>query len=190
MRITTANGWLESLQASHANALFEVIHASRSHLYPWLPWLKRIHSPEDTRAFIVKLIKERGPQFVVIVDGRLCGGVGYYWIDKDQRSASIGYWLGQEFTGHGIMRDAIIALCHYGFNELALHKVEIRCAADNAASRRLPESLGFYFEGVKAKAEWLTDRYVDHAIYSILADEFIISHAQVIEPHTEFKPLS
>lgn len=182
MRIFTQKGWLDSLDVTHADELFQVIHASRSHLYPWLPWLKRIHSPQDTEAFILKLLTERGPQFVVVVDQQVCGGVGFYHLDQAERKATVGYWLGAEYTGHGIMVDAVRHLCQHGFQSLQLEKVEIRCAAENLASRKVPERLGFYYEGVLHKAEWLTDRYVDHAVYSILKEEFTVAFIDHI-PH-------
>lgn len=186
MRIFTQKGWLDSLDVTHADELFQVIHASRSHLYPWLPWLKRIHSPQDTAAFILKLMAERGPQFVVVVDEQICGGVGFYHLDQAERKATVGYWLGAEYTGHGIMVDAVRHLCQHGFQNLLLEKVEIRCAAENLASRKVPERLGFYYEGVLPKAEWLSDRYVDHAIYSILKEEFTVAFIDDL-PH--YQPL-
>lgn len=176
MRIFTHKGWLDPLGIEHAEALFELIHSSRSHLYPWLPWLKRIHSPQDTGAFILKLLAERGPQFVISVDNHLCGGLGFYRLDQTENNATMGYWLGAEYTGQGLMVDAVRHLCHFGFHHLHLQKIEIRCAAQNQRSRKVPERLGFYLEGVQHKAEWLSDRYVDHAVYSILRDEFAVAY--------------
>lgn len=169
--IETQKGWLEPLQPSHDEALFQIIHNSRSHLYRWLPWLQRIHSVQDTRAFIADLIDERGPQFVVCVNYGICGAVGFYEVDKRERSATLGYWLGADYAGQGIMHDALQALCRFGFGSLGLERIEIHCALENSRSRRVPERLGFFFEGVKARAEWLIDRYVDHAIYSIESRE-------------------
>lgn len=71
MRIPTQRGQLEPLAASHAHEMFELIHQSRSHLHQWLPWLQRIHSHEDTLAFILDLLAERGPQWAVKVDERV-----------------------------------------------------------------------------------------------------------------------
>lgn len=181
MRILTEKGWLEPLCADHAEPLFNIIHASRSHLHVWLPWLRRIHSIEDTRAFIEKLLKERGPQFVICVDRQLCGGVGFYTIDKRNGLAGLGYWLGSEFCGHGIMRDAIQSICQYGFQHLHLERIEIRCAADNEKSRSVAERLGFCFDGLQSRAEWVTDRYVDHAIYSMEAGEFPVVIEQILD---------
>lgn len=172
MRIYTQKGWLEPLGPEHAEALFGLVHGSRQHLHPWLPWLKRIHSPQDTAAFIRRLVAERGPQFVICVDNRVCGGVGFYHLDKAAQKAALGYWLGVEYTGQGIMLDAVRQLCEHGFRYLRLRQIEIRCAAHNQPSRKIPERLGFYLEGIQQKAEWVSDRYVDHAVYSILQEEF------------------
>lgn len=175
MCIFTNKGWLTPLEPAHAELLFELIHNSRSHLHPWLPWLRRIHSLQDTAVFIANLIEQRGPQFAITVDHQLCGGVGFYCLDRGEKVATLGYWLGSEFTGQGIMLDAVRHLCQYGFNHLQLQKVEIRCATDNWESRKIPERLGFYYEGIQHKAEWLADRYVDHAVYSVLKEEFMLA---------------
>lgn len=185
MRIVTHKGWLEPLTLAHAEPLFHLIHQSRQHLHPWLPWLKRIHSPQDTAAFITRLIAERGPQFVINIDQQLCGGVGFYCLDRAEKKATIGYWLGSDFTGQGIMLDAVRHLCQYGFNHLQLQKIEIRCATDNLESRKVPERLGFYYEGVLHRAEWLSDRYVDHAVYTVLKDEFTLAFINDAPTHPE-----
>ena len=50
--------------------------------------------------------------------------------------------------------------------------MEIRCALDNAPSRAIPERLSFRLEGQLRQAEWIYDRFVDHAIYGLLAEEY------------------
>jgi ribosomal-protein-serine acetyltransferase len=175
MRILTNKGWLTPLDPAHAELLFPLIHNSRSHLHPWLPWLRRIHSLADTADFITNLIEQRGPQFVITVDHQLCGGVGFYCLERAEKVATLGYWLGSEFTGQGIMLDAVRHLCQYGFRHLQLQKIEIRCATENRESRKIPERLGFYYEGIHHKAERLADRYVDHAVYSVLKEEFMLA---------------
>lgn len=172
MRLPTAKGYLEPLTADHSEHLFELIHSSREHLYPWLPWIDRIHSPADTRVFIKTLCDEKGPQFAIKVNGELCGSVGFYILDHAQQFATLGYWLGTEYMGHGIMSDAVKTICHYGYSELDLRRIEVRSAESNVQSRNLPEKLGFYFEGIIANAEWLGDQYVDHACYTLLRPEF------------------
>jgi ribosomal-protein-serine acetyltransferase len=172
MRIHTEKGWLESLSPDHAQELFDLVHTSRNHLQQWLPWLKRIHTIQDMRAFIMHLLDTCGPQFVIIVAGQPCGGIGFYSLIPSTKIASLGYWLGSEFASQGIMRDAVMRLCQFGFGELNLRKIEIRCAVENVDSRKVPEHLQFLFDGIRADAEWMSDQYVDQAMYSILRAEF------------------
>ena len=83
----------------------------------------------------------------------------------------MGYWLDKEAQGTGLMTRSCSALLEHAFAELDLNRVEIRCAVDNARSRAIPERLGFRLEGQLRQAEWLYDRFVDHAVYGLLARE-------------------
>ena len=56
----------------------------------------------------------------------------------------IGYWLGEQFQGKGIMTAACRVLVNYAFNEFKLHRVEIKCATGNTKSCAIPERLLFY----------------------------------------------
>lgn len=176
MRISTDKGWLEPLTCDHARQWFELIHVSHNQLHAWLPWSQSVHSAEDTARFIQQLVAERGPQYVVKAEGNICGGIGFQLRHRGQVIASVGYWLGSDFVGQGIMQDAVRHLCRYGFTQLGLSKIEIRCAEQNSKSRRLAERLGFYLEATKAHAECIGGRYVDHVIYSMLPAEFALSY--------------
>jgi ribosomal-protein-serine acetyltransferase len=55
---------------------------------------------------------------------------------------------------------------------MRLHRLEVRCAVANARSRAIPERLGFRLEGTIREAEWLYDRFVDHAVYGLLEAEW------------------
>jgi ribosomal-protein-serine acetyltransferase len=100
------------------------------------------------------------------------GVAGFNSINWSNKTAYIGYWLGEGFQGNGIMTKVAKALTDYAFIELGLNKVEIRAAVENKKSRSIPERLGFKNEGCIRQAEWLYDHYVDHVVYGILADEW------------------
>jgi len=53
-----------------------------------------------------------------------------------------------------------------------LHRVEIRCAAENAKSNAVPRRLGFKLEGTHREAELLNGRYRDLLIYAMLQSEW------------------
>ncbi|WP_342663987.1 GNAT family protein [Peribacillus kribbensis] len=110
--------------------------------------------------------------FAIIHRGKIAGTVGFNEINKSAKIGEIGYWLGQEFQGKGIMTKAVKALIEYGFKDLGLNRVEAYAASGNSKSRDLIERLGFTQEGIIRQAEWLYDHYVDHVVYGLLAEEW------------------
>ena len=58
------------------------------------------------------------------------------------------------------------------FDELGLHRVEIRCGTGNLRSCAIPERLGFTREGVVREAEWVNDRWVDLVVWGILEEDW------------------
>lgn len=72
-------------------------------------------------------------------------------------------------------------LLEYGFVDNCLNKIEIRCAEENHKSRAVPERLGFTYEATLRQCEWLYDRYVDHAVYTMLASEYEARQTSIIQ---------
>lgn len=101
----------------------------------------------------------------------MIGAVGLHSVDWPNRATSIGYWLASQYTGKGIMTRAVDRVIGHCFDELGLHRIEIRCAVGNTRSRAIPVRLGFKEEGIAREGEWLNDHYVDHVIYSLLSPE-------------------
>lgn len=167
---------LRLLEEHQAAELFLLTDRNRSHLRRWLPWVDATTSVEVTRKFIKNALKQfatgRGFQAGLWYHSRMAGVIGYHKIDWFNRKTSLGYWLGMEFQGKGLMTKACQAMLDYAFHELKLNRVEIRCATENKRSRAIPERLGFVQEGISRQAEWLYDHYVDHVIYGILASEW------------------
>ena len=103
--------------------------------------------------------------------GELAGIAGFRALDPANRSGEIGYWLRADFGGRGLMTACCRALVAHGFDALGLNRIAIAAATGNTKSRAIPERLGFRFEGVLRQPEWLYDRFVDHAVYSLLRSE-------------------
>lgn len=170
---------LRMFNTGDAEALFKLTIASKPYLREWLGWLDYIESVEDSKKNIEGRIKgliETGgfpKSFAVMYKGVLAGTIGFNEIDRGIQCGTIGYWLGQEFQGKGIMSQALETIIEYGFRDLKLNKIEIRVATENLKSRALPERFGFKEEGVIRDAEWLYDRYVDHVVYGLLQNEFL-----------------
>lgn len=72
------------------------------------------------------------------------------------------------------MTKACEAMIRYIFEELCLNRIEIRAALTNLKSRAIPERLGFQMEGKIRQAERINDRFVDHIVYGLLKEDWII----------------
>lgn len=168
--------FLELVEPRHAEEVFRAVDRDREYLRRWLAWVDATHGPADTLAWIrasaERTARNDGYTSVIRVDGRIAGSIGEDRVDWRKRATVLGYWLGEEFQGRGIMTAAVRAYLGHAFATRGLNRVEIRCATDNVRSCAIPERLGFTREGVLREAEWLHGRPVDHAVYGLLAREW------------------
>lgn len=157
-------------------SLFVLTEQNRQYLKQWLGWLDLVQNIEDTQTFIETSIyhhnHHEASSFAILYQGRLVGIAGYNQLDHQHKWGAIGYWLSQSHSGKGIITRVVAKLVEYGFVEQKLDKVEIRCAQHNVQSRKVPERLGFTYEATLRQCEWLYDRYVNHAVYSLLKSEY------------------
>jgi ribosomal-protein-serine acetyltransferase len=164
---------LRLLTEAHSSLLFRLINRNRAMLRQWLPWVDGTRSLDDTRRFIRfglrQHAKRNGLHAGVWVEQQLAGIISFNYLDQGKRQTEIGYWLGQDFQGRGLMSAACRAMIHYAFTRLGLERIEIRCAAANSRSRAIPERLGFEQEGIIPQLEWQTETYVDTVVYSMTA---------------------
>jgi ribosomal-protein-serine acetyltransferase len=167
---------LRSLRLAEAEALFALVMANRDRLRRWLPWVGDTRTVADSRAYILRMQGQAktglGLTFGLWWKDRLIGVAGFTWIARAHRGAAIGYWLDQQAEGRGHMTAAVSALLRHGFRELGLNRIEIRAGVRNRRSRAIPRRLGFRHEGTLRQAEWVDGRFVDHAIYGLLAAEW------------------
>jgi RimJ/RimL family protein N-acetyltransferase len=62
-------------------------------------------------------------------------------------TATLGYWLGEDFWGRGIMTDAVAAFIDFCFENFPLRRVSAEVFANSTAFARVLEKAGFVFEG-------------------------------------------
>ena len=123
------------------------------------------------RTQLEKALRQEAMPFGLFVDGQLSGVVGFNEITLSDSSAKIGYWLDKDHQGQGLMTLAVRALIDYGFSELKLRKIIIRCATGNTLSQGIPKRLGFRFSRMIPKNENLYGRLVDHYEYEMSRPE-------------------
>ncbi|GGJ74455.1 GNAT family N-acetyltransferase [Virgibacillus salexigens] len=163
---------LRLLEHRHAEALFILTDRSRYHLRKWLPWIDYTQTVQHTLSFIDAALKQfsanNGFQAGIWYKGELAGIIGLHTINWENRSTSIGYWLGEQYQGNGLITQSCQPIISYCFQHLQLNRIEIRVATENKKSAAIPERLGFQKEGRLRKAEWLYNRYVDHDVFGLV----------------------
>ncbi len=105
----------------------------------------------------------------ISVDDLVVGGIGII-PDKDiyKINAEIGYWLGEEFWGEGIMTEAIETMVLYVFEKFEFSRLYAGVFETNPASMRVLEKAGFKKEAIHQKSILKNGRILDEHYYSIL----------------------
>ncbi|MCF8001637.1 MAG: GNAT family N-acetyltransferase [Halanaerobiales bacterium] len=168
--------YLKLFNKNEAEELHMLIKSNKDHLKNWLAWVDDMENIEEVKDFIKKtrqgFAAEESISAGMWYKEELVGVIGYNNIDWKNKKANLGYWLGQDHQGEGIVTTACKALVDNAFNNFNLNKVEISCAEGNVKSRAIPERLGFKQEGIIRDAEWLYDKFVNHIRYGMLAEEW------------------
>ena len=157
-------------------AIHDLIERERAHLDKWLRWSARVRTSEDVSAmverFAAKQAEGDGFHWGIWQGDALAGGVICHYINRIDRSAELGYWLGTGFTGKGLATRASASAVELLLQDEQLHRLEMICGVANTRSRAVAERLGFTNEGTRRESYWITDRFVDHVIYGLLAREW------------------
>ena len=103
----------------------------------------------DAHEFIrMATVEEPTTRFCVEVDGVAAGGIGVHpGQDVHRYTATVGYWLGEEFWRRGIMTEAVTAVTDFWFDNFPLRRISAEVFANNTASARVLEKAGFILEG-------------------------------------------
>jgi len=130
---------------SCAPEIFSLIDKDRDHLRTWLSWVDSTLTMEDTRKNLSERIesfdrKEQAP-FYGTFNGEFVASVGFVILNDNE--GEIGYWLLSNHGGKGLMTSFVRGCIDYGFNELNLNKIVIKCAEGNIRSAMIPKRLGF-----------------------------------------------
>jgi [ribosomal protein S5]-alanine N-acetyltransferase len=103
----------------------------------------------DAHEFICQaMLEQPATRFCVEVDGVAAGGIGVHpGQDVHRHTATVGYWLAEEFWGRCIMTEVVTAVTDFCFDNFPLRRISAEVFANNPASARVLEKAGFSFEG-------------------------------------------
>jgi RimJ/RimL family protein N-acetyltransferase len=106
-------------------------------------------------------------------DDRLIGSSGFNTIDHPSRMGTFGIVIGEkELWGQGIGTEVTRLVCHYGFMDLNLNRIELEVFADNIGGIAVYERVGFVREGVRREARVRDGEVIDSLMMSMLRPEW------------------
>lgn len=100
------------------------------------------------------------------------GTCGFHRWEHTHFRAETGYELSSAYWRQGFMSEALRAIFAFGFERMALHRVEAITDPRNEASLRLLASLGFQQEGILRDYECYNDAFHTLAILGLLRSDF------------------
>ena len=106
--------------------------------------------------------------------GEVIGTIDYAELDKEARSAEVGYQLGKAWWGKGFAAEALQAVIKHCFETVKLNRIWAEFDIRNTNSGKVMEKAGMFYEGtarrhrVRAKSGEL----VSHSSYAILAEDY------------------
>ncbi len=152
---------------------------SRQFLEPWEPkWtvdeLERGAWRQRLRRYREEMAQGSGMPFLIFekATGRLAGGITLGNIRHGvAQSGQIGYWMGVNHAGTGLMHEAVLLVVRFGFETLRLHRIEAACIPDNQRSIRVLEKAGFRREGLLRSYLRINGVWQDHLLYALIAGD-------------------
>ena len=170
------NLFLKELEIEDAGHIFKAIDSQREYLGKWLPFVEFTKTVKDSLDYVNSVVTMpeecKEWQFAIFCGNDFAGLAGFKGTDRLNRKSEIGYWLSEEFQGRGIITDSVRALINFGFSELNLNRIQIKCAPENVKSNNIPKRLGFSFEGVERDSEFVKDGvFRDANVWSLLKRE-------------------
>ncbi len=112
--------------------------------------------------------------FVIEVDGERAGTMRFELSNRRSRIAHLGgLAVHPDFRGRKVADTAARLFQRYLFDELRLHRLEMEIYGFNERAMAHAERSGFIHEGVRRKAFWRNDQWVDGVRYGLVVDDLV-----------------
>jgi RimJ/RimL family protein N-acetyltransferase len=110
--------------------------------------------------------------FVVEVDGRRAGTMGFERANRRSRIADLGgLAIHPDFRGKKVGDTAARLFQHHLIRELGFHRVQLEIYSFNERALAHAERAGFTREGVRRKAYWRNDEWVDGVLFGLVEED-------------------
>ena len=146
-----------TLRLVHPNDAFSIAPLVTDNISRWTAtWPPSISEAEVRERFIsaVEAFHRRDGIVCVILcneDSAMMGLVGLHKALPESNRASLGFWIGEAYWGHGYATEAALYLVDSGWNFLGVDFIEASTLPDNAASISVLRKLGMCLTAQKTE---------------------------------------
>ena len=110
--------------------------------------------------------------FAITIDDKAIGSIGAFRQNNiHKQTAELGYYIGEDYWGKGIMTEAVKQICEFVFSKSDIIRIYAEPFAYNTASCRALEKAGFQYEGTLRKNAVKNGKVLDMKMYSLLRGE-------------------
>lgn len=111
-------------------------------------------------------------------NNKFIGTCGFYsWLPEHFR-AELQYALSADYSGRGIMSEAVDEVIRFGFENMGLNRIAANCMPENIASERVLQKAGMRFEGVMREGVYAKGRFHNLKVYAILKEDWRTSRKE------------
>ncbi|MBQ9743217.1 MAG: GNAT family N-acetyltransferase [Ruminococcus sp.] len=150
--------------------------ASDSRVTRYLTWLPH-KSPAETEE-ILKMWCNDYPnpdyyQWAIEYNGTPIGSIAVVRISERDDLAELGYCMGYDYWGQGLMSEAVKAVIDFLFGKVSANRVCICHAVKNPASGKVAKKCGLSYEGtLRQEFRSHTGEFLDIAVHGITRDQW------------------
>jgi len=110
--------------------------------------------------------------FVVLVGGERAGTMRFELGNKRSRIANLGgLAIHPDFRGGKVADEAARRFQRHLFDDLGFHRVQMEIYGFNERAMAHAERAGFIREGVRRKAYWRNEHWVDGVLFGLVAED-------------------
>jgi len=134
----------------------------------------RAKSPDELRAEVERSLAEPEAYgvFLIEVDGRPAGTMRFERTNRRSRIADIGgLAVHPRFRGHRVADEAARLFQRHLVEELGFHRLQLEIYGFNERAQAHAERAGFTREGVRRKAYWRNEEWVDGVLFGFVAED-------------------
>jgi ribosomal-protein-serine acetyltransferase len=169
---------LRPFEPGDAPQVYVAVQESLVEVTPWMPHLNADLSVDKIAIWVSSSAEawEHGSGYnFAVIDARggaFLGGCGITGIHPMHRFANMYYWVRSTRMRQGVATAAVRLLARFGFETLALGRIEIVVATGNVASAALAERAGARYEGTLRNRVVLDGASRDALMFSLVPGDF------------------